>query len=66
MRALSDVRQMNDFTDGVASFEITPSTQMLAVSISTCVALIEQLDERYAHLARNDYAGRLVSDSARE
>ncbi|GEB96119.1 hypothetical protein [Microbacterium lacticum] len=66
MRALSDVRQMNEFTDGVASFEITPSIQMLAVSIRTCVELIAQLDERYEFLATHDYAGRLVSNGARE
>ncbi|MGC5172076.1 hypothetical protein ACLQ2Q_15625 [Microbacterium sp. DT81.1] len=66
MRALSDVRQMNEFTDGVASFEITPSIQMLAVSIRTCVDLVGQLDERYEYLATHDYAGRLVSSSARE
>lgn len=62
VRALSDVRQMDEFTDGVASFEITPSIQMLAVSIKTCVELIAQLDERYVHLATRDYAGRPVSE----
>lgn len=61
VRALSDVRQMDEFTDGVASFEITPSIQMLAVSIRTCVDLIAQLDERYIYLATHDYAGRSVS-----
>ena len=61
VRALSDVRQMDKFTDGVASFEITPSIQMLAVSIRTCVELIAQLDERYTYLATHDYAGRFVS-----
>ncbi|WP_162942786.1 hypothetical protein [Cryobacterium soli] len=61
MRALSDVRQMDDFTDGVASFEITPSIQMLAVSIRTCVELIDELDERYVYLATHDYAGHDVS-----
>lgn len=62
MRALSDIRQMDKFTDGVASFEITPSIQMLAVSIRTCVELIAQLDERYIYLATHDYAGRSVPD----
>ena len=61
VRALSDVRQTDEFTDGVASFEITPSIQMLAVSIRTCVELIAELDERYTYLATHDYAGRLVS-----
>lgn len=61
VRALSDVRQMGRFTDGVASFEITPSIQMLAVSLGTCVDLIAQLDERYTYLATHDYAGRSVS-----
>ena len=61
VRALSDIRQMDEFTDGVASFEITPSLQMLAVSIRTCVNLIAQLDERYLYLATHDYAGRPVS-----
>jgi hypothetical protein len=60
MRALSDVRQMDEFTDGVASFQITPSIQMLAVSIQTCVDLIAQLDERYMYLATHDYANRIV------
>ena len=61
VRALSDVRQMDEFTDGIASFEITPSIQMLAVSIGTCVDLIAQLDERYQYLATHNYAGRSVS-----
>lgn len=60
MRALSDIRQMDEFADGVASFEITPSIQMLAVSIRTCVELVAQLDERYIYLATHDYAGRSV------
>jgi len=61
VRALSDIRQLDEFTGGVASFEITPSLQMLAVSIRTCVDLVAQLDERYVYLATHDYAGRPIS-----
>lgn len=60
MRALSDVRQMDEFAEGVASFEITPNVQVLAVSIRACVDLIAQLDERYTYLATHDYARRPV------
>jgi hypothetical protein len=61
MRGLSDIRQMDEFTDGVAFFQITPSIQMLAVSVRTCVELIAQLDERYFYLATHDYAGRVIT-----
>jgi len=61
VRALSDIRQIDDFNEGVASFEITPSIQMLAVSIGACVDLIAQLDERYLYLSIRDYAGRSVA-----
>ena len=61
VRGLSDIRQVDEFTDGIASFEVTPSVQMLAISIKTCVELIVALDERYDYLALHDYAGRPVS-----
>jgi hypothetical protein len=60
VRALSDIRQMEEFADGIASFEITPSIQMLAISIRTCVDLIAQLDERYGYLSTHDYSARPV------
>lgn len=60
VRALSDIRQIDDFEEGIASFEITPSIQMLAVSIRTVVDLIAELDERYMFLATHDYAQRPV------
>lgn len=61
VRALSDARQMDQFSDGIASFEITPNLQMLAVSIRTCVVLITKRDERYVHLATHVYANRPAS-----
>lgn len=63
IRALSDIRQLEEFSDGVASFEITPSIQMLAISLRTCVDLLSDLDDRYRFLATHDYSGRSVVES---
>ncbi|GAA4762516.1 hypothetical protein [Microbacterium gilvum] len=60
MRALSDVRQVTEFEDGLASFELTPSFRMLAVSASACVDLLTDLDTRYEILATRDHARRLI------
>jgi len=62
IRTLSEIRQIEEFTDGVASFRITPNVQLLAVSIRTCVDLIADVDQRYGHLATHDYAGRPASN----
>ena len=60
VRALSDIRQIDEFDEGIASFEITPSLQMLAVSLLTVVDLIAELDKRYAFLSTHDYAQRSI------
>ncbi|MBS3182397.1 hypothetical protein [Leucobacter manosquensis] len=63
VRALSDIRQIDDFEEGVASFEITPNMQMLAVSIRAVVDLLSELDERYLFLATHDHRHRPVGGS---
>lgn len=60
VRAFSDIRQINDFEEGVASFEITPSIQMIAVSLLAIVDLIVELDARYIYLSTHDHAQRPV------
>jgi hypothetical protein len=60
VKALSDVRQLTEFTEGIAQFEVTPNLGLIAASIGTCVATLSQLDERYTYLARHDHAGRPV------
>lgn len=62
IRAFSDIRQVNDFDEGVASFEITPSIQSIAVFVRTVVDLIAELDSRYVFLSTHDYAQRPVSN----
>jgi hypothetical protein len=59
-RILSDVRQLEEFVDGVANFEFTPKVQLLAVGIAECVQLLIKVDERYAYLCTHDYGGRKV------
>lgn len=60
IRAISDIRQINDYVDGSASFEITPSWRMIAGSLYACVIQLEELDERYNLLATHNYANRPV------
>lgn len=60
VRAFSDIRQLSDFDDGVASFEITPNIQMISVSLLAVVELIEELDERYVFLSTHNHAKRPV------
>lgn len=60
IRALSDVRQLHDFENGAAAFEITPSLRMLGASASVCVDHLVEMENRYAYLATHDYAGRGV------
>lgn len=60
IRAISDIRQINDFVNGTAAFEITPSWRMIAGSLHACVLQLEELDKRYNFLATHDYSGRPV------
>jgi hypothetical protein len=60
VRALSDVRQLTEFTEGIAQFEVTPNLGLIAGSIGTCVSTLLRLDERYTRLATRDYAGRPI------
>lgn len=60
IRAVSDVRQLTAFVDGVASFEVTPSMRLLGGFATVCMDLLEAVDARYLHLATHDYAGRPV------
>jgi hypothetical protein len=60
-RNLSDVRQLAEFENGSASFEMTPSLRVLAISIQTCVDLLSDAVDRNAVLATHDYAGRSVT-----
>ena len=60
IRAISDIRQVNDYVNGSASFEITPSWRMIAGSLHACVRQLEELDERYNFLATHDYSSRPV------
>lgn len=52
IRSLSDIRQVTEFNDGAASFEIRASIQLIAASIHGIVDLISDLDERYIYLGR--------------
>lgn len=58
VRSFSDIRQINDFEEGVAAFEIMPRLQMIAVSLRAIVNLRAELDVRYAFLSTHDYAQR--------
>lgn len=60
VKALSDVRQLTEFTEGIAQFEVTPNLGLIAASIGTCVTTLSRLDERYTHLATHDHAGRPI------
>lgn len=60
IRALSDVRQLSQYVDGVAQFEVTPSLRLMAGLTSTCVTLLHELDRRYIELATHDPGGRFV------
>ena len=59
-RVLSDVRQLSEFNNGVANFEVTPKIQLLALGVAECIQLLLRLDDRYAHLCTHDYGGRTV------
>ncbi|WP_141387833.1 hypothetical protein [Microbacterium maritypicum] len=58
VRDLSDVQQLTEWKNGHADFMLTPSWQLLASCVAACVIQIEQLDERYAHLATTAYGDR--------
>lgn len=60
-RVLSDIRQVTEFTGGLADFEMTPSLQILSASIGSCVFTLRDADARYAYLATHDHAGRAVA-----
>lgn len=61
IRSLSDIRQVTDYDEGIATFEITPSLRLTAGIVATCVVLLERLDARYLHLATRDEAGRPIA-----
>lgn len=61
VQALSDFRQVTEFNSGIATFEVTPSLQMLAGALHATVDLVARADRRFTQLATHDYAGRLVA-----
>lgn len=62
LRDFSDVRQLEEFVDGHAQFELTPKMALLAVSLLTAVQLLERLDQRFAELATLNHAHREVAE----
>lgn len=64
VQALSDFRQLTEFTDGIASAEVTPSLRVLAGTIHAAVDLITRADDRYGHLATHDYVDRPVGQES--
>ncbi len=61
VRMLSDLRQLEDFDEGMASFELTPKLGLLAMSAAECVQLLLRVDDRYSYLCSHDYGGRKVA-----
>lgn len=60
VQALSDFRQVTEFTEGIADVEVTPSMQILAGCIHATVKLIVRGDARFTHLATHDHDGRAI------
>lgn len=60
VRSLSDIRQVGQFDEGVATFEMTPSLRLIASVSATCVELIGRLDARYIKCATHDHSWRPV------
>lgn len=60
-QALSDLRQLTEFEDGIAGIEVTPTLGILAGTIHVTVDLIDRVDQRYTDLATHDYGGTVVA-----
>ncbi|RWR16796.1 hypothetical protein D8Y23_12810 [Microbacterium enclense] len=60
IRSLSDIRQVGQFEEGIATFEITPSLRLIASVSASCVSLIGRLDARYMQCATHDHSWRPV------
>ncbi len=61
MRRLSDVEQVSDWQEGLASFQLTPKWALIAGSMVVCVRELRRLDGRVNELSTTDYAGRVIA-----
>ena len=64
VRHLSDVRQVTEWSSGVASFEVTPSLRLQAVMAAAATEILVQASRRYLELATTDYASKPVPSPA--